>query len=184
MRAASWLRTAKLKSHQNPSGGSRRHEGTDSAPYLLRFGAFFALAPGRSLPREWRRRPVMRRSEGSKNQRTELAEELDTGAISDSNHGSNNYGSQLVSAGGRSGAAAVSLLRRDDAGALRTFRQRAMYERLIKTPLVQPPDAKNRMSGDHRESLDIPLPEFLKKPAAAPGTRRRPWPFRSSFVLV
>ena len=32
----------------------------------------------------------MRRSEGSKNQRAELAEELDTGAISDSNHGSNN----------------------------------------------------------------------------------------------
>jgi hypothetical protein len=35
----------------------------------------------------------------------------------------------------------------DIAGALRTFRQRAMYERLIKTPLVQPPDAENRMSG-------------------------------------
>ena len=72
---------------------------------------------------------------GAKGRRTkdkELEEELDIGAISDSNHGRNNYGSQLVSAGGRSGAAAGSLLWRDDAGALRTFRRRAMYETMME----------------------------------------------------
>src|SRR6266849_1363952 len=39
MRAASWRPTAKPKGHQDASGRASRHEGTDSAPYLLRFSA-------------------------------------------------------------------------------------------------------------------------------------------------
>ena len=48
------------------------------------------------------------------------------------NHRRNNYGSQPESAGGPSGAAAANPLRRDEAGAPRTFRRRAMYEKLME----------------------------------------------------
>ena len=55
----------------------------------------------------------------------------------DSNHGRNNYGSQPGSAGGRSGAAAASLLRRVEVGLPRPFRQKAMYETLMEAAVTE-----------------------------------------------
>ena len=105
-----------INTHQLEPGGTR-----GQIPHLT----YFASAQGRFLPREWRR-PVMRRSEGSKNQGTELAEDLDTGAIR-----TRITGAATTVANARALEEEASLLRTDDAGALRSFRQRAMHENAV-----------------------------------------------------
>src|SRR5439155_26897646 len=94
-------------------------------------------------------RPVTRRSEGAKNEGTELEEELVGGARSDSNRGHDNNDRQPWGAGGRSGApAAIPLMeRRCRPIANLSTESTVQTLRRSKGRCVQPPDAENRTSG-------------------------------------
>jgi RNA-directed DNA polymerase len=74
--------------------------------------------------------PVERRAEEPKNGAREGTG--DPAQEANSNQGRDNNGRQPVGAKGRSGAAAGSPMRRDDAGNPRTLRRKAMYETLME----------------------------------------------------